>query len=257
MVVPRILSQTWITHDLPQRAQALRARWARLNPGLDMRLYDDAGARAVMAQVLPGRLASYDAMPFGVMRADVFRLAVLLRDGGVYVDIDMRPERRLPDDLFLRPCSLSVEARLTRRRQRELGYARPLQIANCILAARPGHPFLRAALERAFALLDASPEPSRERIEDITGPRMLTRLLQDMAPADVWIGSQVQFMAPLHHPDRWPFNRHVVSRHECHGTWKPGDLKPGLWRRWVERDRWVNPFGVPTWRRADLLFAAS
>lgn len=254
MVVPRILSQTWKTHDLPARAQALRALWAELNPGLEIRHFDDAGARAVLADVMPDRLAVYDALPFGVMRADLFRYAVLLRDGGVYADIDMRPHRPLPDDLFARPCSLPVEAGLTATRQRELGYSRPFQIANCIMIARPGHAFLRKVLDHAFDLIAAEPGAPRARIEDLTGPRMLTRLIQRERSADVWIGSQIQLMAPLHHPDIWPLNRHVVSRHECHGTWKAQGQNPGLSRRWIERDRFVNPFAAPVWRRADQVF---
>ncbi|MCB1404717.1 MAG: hypothetical protein KDK01_00250 [Rhodobacteraceae bacterium] len=251
MSLPRILSQTWKTAGLPLRAEALRAAWARLNPALTLRLYDDAASRAVIAEVSPEHMTAYDAMPFGVMRADVFRLAVLLRDGGIYADIDMQPLRPLPQDLFARPCSVSIEAHLGRQRQRELGYRRGIQIANCILAAEPGHPFLRAALDRAFALFDAAPAVTRDRIEDITGPRMLTRLLQDRVWPDVWVGSQIQLMAPLDYPNVWPVNRHMVARHETHGSWKAADLAPGsLRRRWIERNRPVNPFAAPVWSPA-------
>ena len=256
MPLPRILSQTWKTARLPPQAEALRADWARLNPGLELRLYDDDASRAVLAEVAPQHLAAYDAMPFGVMRADVFRLAVLWRDGGLYADIDMQPLRPLPPDLFARPCSLSVEAHLGARRQRELGYLKPLQIANCILAARPGHPLLHAAIERAFALFAAEPQPPRHRVEDITGPRMLTRLLQERPWPEVWIGAQIQLMAPLDYPDIWPVNRHIVTRHLTQGSWKDAGLpRPSLTRRWIERNRPVNPFAAPVWRPAAEVWA--
>jgi hypothetical protein len=256
MIVPPILSQTWKTQDLPPRAAALRADWAALNPNLSLRLYDDAASRAVMAEVAPEHLPVYDAMPYGVMRADLFRLAVVLRDGGVYADIDMQPLRPLPPDLFLRPCSLSVEARLGGIRQRELGYRCGYQIANCIFAARPGHPFLRAALDHAFACAKACPQPRTDLIEDITGPRMLTRFLQQDNWADVWIGGQIQLMAPLGQPDIWPLNRHVVTRHETHGTWKVAAPTPAaLWRKWVERNRPINPFSAPRWMPATAFWA--
>jgi mannosyltransferase OCH1-like enzyme len=248
MIVPPILSQTWITQTLPPRASALREKWAALNPNLSLRLYDDAASRAVIAEMVPDHLPTYDAMPYGVMRADLFRLAVVLRDGGVYADIDMQPLRPLPPDLFMRPSSMSVEARLGGMRQRELRYRRDYQIANCIFAARSGHPFLQAALEYAFACANACPQPRRDQIEDITGPRMLTRLLQQGDWADVWIGSQIQLMAPLDLPDLWPLNRHIVARHETHGTWKTDTPTPATSRRkWVERNRLVNPFRAPRW----------
>lgn len=249
-MIPALLSQTWKTPDLPARAQVLCADWARLNPGLSLRLYDDAGARAVVADVAPDRLALYDRLAHGVMRADLFRWAVLLRDGGIYADIDMQVLRPLPPALFQTPCLLAEEAHLGRQRQRELGYPRPVQIANCFMSGRAGHPFFRAALERGFALAAETPAPARNRIEDVTGPRMVTRLLQGQVWPDVTIAPQIQFMAPLDYPARGPVARHIVTRHETQGSWKDGEVRPTLWRRWVERNRPVNPFRTPVWRAA-------
>lgn len=261
MPVPHLLSQTWISADLPPRARVLRDRWASLNPDLTLRLYDDAGARAVMAAVRPDALPLYDALPFGVMRADLFRLAVLVRDGGIYADIDMQPLRPLPAELFDRACVLSIEAHLTRRRQHELGYAQPVQIANCILVAEAGHPFLAAALDRALDLVSACPGAGRERIEDLTGPRMLTRLLLERDWPDLWIAPQIQLMAPLDYPDLWPLNRHMIARHETHGSWKATParvpLATRLARRWIERNRLVNPLAAPVWRSAADLRAGA
>lgn len=257
MPLPRFLTQTWKTTRLPAAAAALRSEWARLNPTLTLRLFDDDSARAVLAEVAPQYLGAFDAMPFGVMRADIFRLAVLWRDGGVYADIDMEPLRPLPETLFTRACSLSIEAHLGRRRQHELGYRQPVQIANCILAARAGHPLMGAALTRAFELFEQFPAPERDRIEDITGPRMLTRLLQERAWPDVWIGSQIQLMAPLDYPNIWPVNRHIVARHRTVGSWKAPDApRRGLLRRWIERNRPVNPFAAPVWRPAAEIWPA-
>lgn len=258
MAVPPILSQTWKSHDLPARAHELSKQWVRLNPGLERRLYDDKDARAVVAQIAPHHIDAYDAMPFAVMRADVFRLSVLVRDGGIYADIDMQPLRRLPADLFTRPCSVSIEAHLGRTRQRELGFQHNIQIANCILAAEPNQPFLIMAIERAFALFAAIPNPHVDQIEDITGPKMLTRLLQENPLAEVWVGSQIQLMAPLHYRDLWPINRHMVARHETHGTWKQAAVSMGaiarLKRQWIERNRTVNPFAAPAWHPASELW---
>ena len=250
-MAPRVLSQTWRSAQLPSRAQAFAARWRRLNPNLALRLYDDAGARAVVADVAGPSLAIYDRLPFGVMRADIFRLAVLLRDGGLYADIDMQPLKPLPEALFSSPCTLMEEAHLGRQRQRELGYRQPIQIANCIMAGEPGHPFFRAALDMAFAQAEhCSAAIQRADIEDITGPRMITRLLQSKPWRDVQIAPQIQFMAPLDYPAFWPIGRYMVTRHEAHGTWKDPTRRSSLWRRWIERNRPVNPFRRPVWRSA-------
>jgi len=249
--MPALLSQTWKTPDLPPRARALRADWVRLNPDLHLRLFDDAGARAVVADVVPERIAQYDALPYPVMRADLFRWAVLLRDGGLYADIDMQALQPLPPALFQTACLLCEEAHLGRWRQRELGYARPIQIANCIMAGQAGHPFFRAALETGFALAAAAgPDIPRDRIEDLTGPKMVTRLLQGRVWPDVRVASQIQFMGPMDYPARGPGARHMVTRHEAQGSWKASGQRMSLLRRWIERNRPVNPFRAPVWALA-------
>lgn len=250
-MIPFRLSMTWKTADLPPRAAALRADWLRLNPGLELRLYDDAGARQVVADMAPDQMALYDALPHGVMRADLFRLAVLLRDGGVYADIDMQVLRPLPPALFQSPCTVMEEAHLDPIRQRELRYAAPVQIANCIMAGAAGHPFFRAGLMRAFDLLRAHPQPiPKAAVEDLTGPRMITRLIYERAWPDVMIAPQIQFMAPLDYPAIWPIGRHMVTRHETAGSWKEAGARASLRRRWIERNRLINPLRLPAWRAA-------
>lgn len=216
------------------------------------RLYDDAASRAVIAEVAPDHLDAYDAMPFPVMRADVFRYAIVYRDGGLYADIDMECLHPLPSALFQLDGLISIEAKLGALRTRELGYAMPFQIANCIFAARPGHPFFKAAMQRCFSLFSAAPNCARSDVEDITGPRMLTRLFTEGRWPDMSVAEQILLMAPLHYPDIWPLNRNMVARHHTHGTWKAPANSVLLPRKLIERNRTVNPFPSQLWQDADL-----
>ncbi|MAW85486.1 MAG: hypothetical protein CMJ42_03035 [Phyllobacteriaceae bacterium] len=241
-MIPRLLSQTWKSDRLTGEAARCRDSWLRLNPQLNYRLHDDSASRAVVADVAPEFLAVYDALPFPVMRADIYRYAVIHRDGGLYADIDMECLRPLPDSLFATGCLLAEEARLTRRRMAELGYPAPVQIANCIFGARPGHPFFLAALQRAFTLAQAAPHADRSAIEDITGPRMLTRLFFEQAWPDVSVTPNVVLMAPLHYPYIWPVNRNMYARHRTFGTWKEKLGRKALSRTWIERNLQPNPF---------------
>jgi mannosyltransferase OCH1-like enzyme len=240
-MIPKILSQTWKSRDLPADAARLVEGWRRLNPEFEFRFFDDAGCRAVMAEAFPQFLDAYDALPRPVMRADVFRYAVVHRDGGVYADIDMECVKPVAPVLASGECIVSVEAHLGATRQAELGYASGVQIANCIFAAAPGHPFFRRAVERAFELFAAHDPSAPAPVEDITGPRMLTRLLSDEPRPDVTVLPQIVLMAPLGYPDIWPFNRHVHARHRIFGTWKGEAAATSLWRRFIERNRWPNP----------------
>ena len=240
MIPPRI-SQTWKTHELPEAAERFRQGWRTHHPDYALRLFDDAEARTVVAEVAPGDIEVYDALPFPVMRADLFRYAVMVRDGGIYADIDMECRKPLKQLMAQADCLLGIEAHLSATRQKELGYAAPLQIANCIFAAAPGHPFFVAALARAFALIRAAPKLERAGIEDLTGPRMLTRLFFERAWPGVMLAPQIVLMAPLFYPAFWPLNAQVHTRHHTFGTWKSGEAV-SLRRRWIERNRLVSPF---------------
>jgi len=251
MTIPQLLSQTWKSETLPPVADAFRRGWLTYNPQLRYRLYDDAASRAVVADVVPEHLDAYDAMPFPVMRADVFRYAVIYRDGGIYADIDMECMRPLPSALFELSGLVSQEAKLDPAFARELFYPMPFQIANCVLAARPGHEFFKAAVERCFSLFAASPGCDRSHVEDVTGPRMLTRLFFERNWTDLSVAEQILLMAPLHYPNVWPLNRNMVARHHTHGTWKAMTGSISLSRKWIERNRSINPFPTRLWHDAD------
>lgn len=245
-MIPARLIQTWKTNALPARTQAWQDRWLAMNPTLSLCFYDDAACRDLLADVAPQHLAAYDAMPFAVMRADIFRYAALVRDGGLYADIDMEPLQPLPPTLFQHRCLVSIEARLTRRRQRELGYRTPFQIANCIMASEPGHPFWRAALEECFAQVAAHPAPTREDVEVLTGPRMLTRLFDRGLWPEISVMPRLMLMPPLQYPRVWPINRYMVTCHQAQGSWKAPRGPATLSRTLIERHRLTNPFNRPT-----------
>jgi mannosyltransferase OCH1-like enzyme len=245
-MIPRVLHQTWATRAPPPRLAAWRRTWIATHPGWSHRLHDDAACRALVAARFPEWLARYDALPRAIHRADLFRLLVLLDRGGLYADLDMEAFRPVDDLLVGATCVLSVEATLTRRRQRELGYAAPFQVANCVLAAAPGHPFLAAVLADVAAA--GPPAPGDAAVEDWAGPRRLTRVfhaLPDAIRAQVRLLPQVHLVAPDLYAPGTPLGAAVRARHRCAGTWRADPRGRGPWRRWVERDRlpWPWPPG--------------
>jgi hypothetical protein len=98
-LVPRLIHQTVADKgNMSCEAAANVARWKALNPGHTHRLWDDAEARAFVAERYPALLpVPYDAYLSGVERADVFRVLVLHALGGVYADIDVAPLRPVDD----------------------------------------------------------------------------------------------------------------------------------------------------------------
>ena len=101
------------------------------------------------------------------MKADYFRIAYVMRNGGVYVDAD---------ECCLRPmASILADAAGTGiaavRSGDLLGY-----LHNFFLAARPNSRPMALALDDATAAIhDAAREGSRPSIWEVTGPGLITR----------------------------------------------------------------------------------
>lgn len=88
-LIPRVVHQTAKSFDsLSADVNALRQTWVRLNPGWEVKLWDDARCKDFVKQEFPEYFAAYTGLAKNVERADFFRYLVVLRYGGVYADID-------------------------------------------------------------------------------------------------------------------------------------------------------------------------
>jgi inositol phosphorylceramide mannosyltransferase catalytic subunit len=114
-------------------------------------------------------------MPRPVQRADLLQYLVVDRVGGVYADIDMECLRPFDSFLDIDRLVLSIETKLTRTRQRELGYRTPWQLSNCAFAAEPGHWFLARLIGRIAggqAPSAVNADATDSEVEDTTGPKL-------------------------------------------------------------------------------------
>lgn len=149
MAVPRIIHQTWKTKRLPPQLARWAASWRAHNPDWEWRLYDDADCEAVLAESFPQLLPLYRALERPVERADLFRYAVLWRDGGVYADLDA--VCLAPIDAWLRADDQLVVGVEAQPRAPRLGYVWPRQLCQWTIAAAPRHPCLQRAVETVAA----------------------------------------------------------------------------------------------------------
>jgi mannosyltransferase OCH1-like enzyme len=241
-MIPLVLHQTAASSPSNARLRDWMRSWTLVNPGLEAKFYDDDAARELIRSYCPDCLQTFDAFPFGVMRADLFRYVVVYTQGGIYADTDMESVRPIASLLSLNTAVFGVESRVTARRQSELTYAGPWQIANCIFAAQAGHPFLAAIIERVASLARANVKPKTDHIEDITGPRMLTRLFYERRFENLTVLSQSCWVPSRSYPRCWPFNRNEHARHHFEGSWKEASTARDWRRQLIERDRLPNPF---------------
>jgi len=258
MLIPKVLHQTWKTKELPAPFDAYRRSWQRLHPDWEFPLYDDADCRSFVASSFPQLLALYDGLPTNIQRADVFRYLVVYKLGGVYADVDMECWKCIEPLLEGRACVFATEATFGRHLQRKLGYRHPYQVANCIFAAAPHDPFLKFAIDHLRAADPANFVAGRRAVEETTGPRFLTRLLQEHRELfpDFVLLPQIHWMPPTRptYPNLFPFNVHIYCKHHFAGTWtgiysggdEPTTFKERYAQRWHHPAPWFRHDFEPT-----------
>ncbi|WP_424814428.1 tetratricopeptide repeat protein [Roseococcus sp. YIM B11640] len=160
ILVPRRIHQFWDAPRPPADVERLMASWTALNPGWLWRRYDREGALAwLRARGLDDTARAFRfARHQAAQQADIFRLAVLHVEGGVYADAD---------DRCVAPLDQALGGAELVLRQEPTGL-----IGNNFIAAMSGHPVIARALER---VTEAVLRGDSESIYVKTGPGAMTR----------------------------------------------------------------------------------
>jgi len=94
--IPKILWQTYKTKTLPPQAEDARSSWVCKNPEFEFQLYDDSDIENFIRNNFdPSYLEFYHQLPLGVMKADLWRYLIILKEGGYYTDIDTQCYRSI------------------------------------------------------------------------------------------------------------------------------------------------------------------
>lgn len=159
-IIPLRIAQYWSDPDPPPDLLPLMRSWQDHHPDHAWRLYDDAAAAGFLAERLPaGILDAYRRASLPAQKADIFRLAWLFLEGGIYADVDDRCHAPLPG---LLPAGVGFAGYLE-----EFG-----TIGNNLLAAAPGHPVIGRALTLAAQSVNRG---DADVVWLATGPGLLTR----------------------------------------------------------------------------------
>jgi hypothetical protein len=170
-VIPRIVHQTWKSTSVPAEWREAHRSWHCHHPGWELRLWTDEANRELVASRHPTLLDRYDSLPYPILRADVARVLILERWGGVYADLDVECLR--PFDSLLAGSSMVLGFEPAAHARR-LG--RRTLVSNAVIAAVPGHPLLHRLIE-TFHRLPADILTHRDVLEQ-TGPLQLSRVLE-------------------------------------------------------------------------------
>ncbi|MFN3953131.1 MAG: glycosyltransferase [Pararhodobacter sp.] len=177
--IPRQLLHYW--EGAPNGAvQRSLDAWAAHHPGFAQTVFTRESAARWLGAHAPHLVALFERQTLPATRADLFRIAWLVQEGGIYADVDEFPRAPVTDWLSDATAVFCIEA----------GYG---TVANNFIAATPGLPLLARMLARIEANLatSASPYPWWD-----SGPAPLSQsALESLATPDGGAGLRLLWQA--------------------------------------------------------------
>jgi mannosyltransferase OCH1-like enzyme len=191
--IPHVFHQIWLGPESPPgEFDRFRGSWREHHPGWELRLWDEDN--------LPGDLrtsAIYERERQPVERADMLRLELLWRFGGVYLDLDMeclRPIDPLVQDLDFFATEI-----------------KPGRVTNTVIGAAPLHPVLDLALSELRL------HPAGARFDKaLSGPLFFDRIVRRFPAITT-------FSPELFYPMTPSERTGAFAVHHAARLWKDGD----------------------------------
>ncbi|MBW4022087.1 MAG: hypothetical protein HIU92_02960 [Proteobacteria bacterium] len=157
--IPRTIVQFWDAAELSADLLDFSASWRACNADHRHYLFNAGTARNYLRRYFPPAVVSaFLRCPDATTQSDLFRLAFLLRDGGIWADMD---DRCLATFRDLIPGEADA-----------CFWVEAGSICNNFMAAAPGHPVLRLALILAVEAINRG---DRDKVWLLTGPGLVSR----------------------------------------------------------------------------------
>ena len=150
-MTPKIIHQIWIGPNstdapVPDRFLEFQNSWRRHCPEWELRVWSGSQVLDLIENDFPEYLLFYRSLPQTVLQADIARLMILSRHGGLYVDLDFELLRSM--EPLLREGAVIVG-----RESGGMGYYMRGRdfVMNALIASLPEHPVWRELLARIVA----------------------------------------------------------------------------------------------------------
>lgn len=164
-LIPKVIYQSWKTKNLDGLMSDNVKSIKDMNPEYEYKLCDDADCRKFLLDNFGVNYANaFDSLIPGAFKCDFWRYAVLYMNGGVYLDMDIKPLYPFRDILSDSDEFLSVA-------DQKNGIDGTTGIYQAFIACRPKHPILLYSLNLTFANI-VTRRLSVNTL-DITGPTVM------------------------------------------------------------------------------------
>jgi inositol phosphorylceramide mannosyltransferase catalytic subunit len=141
IMIPKIIHQTYKSHNLPKVFAECQKTICELHPDFEYRFYTDEDMYAEVQTNFPEYYDEFIKLPRMIMKIDMFRYFLMYRYGGLYADMDymmFKPFDMLNEEIVI-PCNREDNNVVT-------------CLGNCVFASRPNHPFWKTVIDSLFTL---------------------------------------------------------------------------------------------------------
>ncbi len=181
--IPKIIFRSWKTEEIPEHWQKGWDSFGEIMSGWHQVLMTDYDNGMIMKTYFPEFYQQYIDLPYPIERADVARVACVVKWGGIYADLDYECLHNL-DDLF----KISSETYLLRSGNIAA------TITNSFFAGKPGSKFLTEYLNSMFDVLPWWRKMGKHlRVMNQTGPIRLSECGKKTVETYVSLPSQRLF----------------------------------------------------------------
>lgn len=206
MSIPKIIHQTFKTDKLPFITRWHISRFRKRNPEYAYEFYDDERIASFLHEHFDEEVfKQYQRLNIGAAKADFFRYAVMLKRGGVYIDVDSAINSRL--DNFILADDVAIISR-------EHNQGMFVQWA---LIFEPGHPFMQKTLEMVLDNIRNNRYP--HDVHKMTGPQVYSSAIKTCLAEDKEIQHRLLgYDYNDHLRFKFPLNKLMYTNREEH--WK-------------------------------------
>lgn len=196
MKIPKIIHQVWL--DMPSSAPfpvKLTETWKTKNPDWKHILWDKESSQFFLEENFSNWISFYEKLTHNVQRCDLLRYLILIKYGGVYVDVDYECIKSIEETLESQTLAFGLEPEAHAKYHKSDYF-----LGNCFMASVPEHPFLIEFIESIklkTPIIDIDKNDKYRYVMNTTGPIALNQFYQQNSKKESICLIQPEVICPL------------------------------------------------------------
>ena len=224
-LIPKIIIQTWKSHDIPEKYKSDMESIRKLNPDYTYLFFTDKDILEFITGHYPQYLNTFLKLPILIQKIDFFRYIAVYHYGGFYYDLDMKGLNSL-DDLLNYECVFPIDTNINKYMEKIPRYEKysdlHFLLGQYAFGAKPKHEFIKLLIDTIdknidlyistydTAYMGLMPGDKNRYVYSSTGPDFVT---------DVYMGYMNKpNIKILFHDINQYFGKY--AKHNYYGTWK-------------------------------------